>query len=88
MINLFVCATNRATQQPRWRAQLVDRHSKRTVAKAHRSHHALFEASQKISIDVESEAVPMLDAVVLSFAICEEKRRRSETEAVTAADSA
>ena len=47
-----------------------------TVAKAHSAH--LLIGARSMSIDIDSALMPILDALILSFIICEEKRREAQ----------
>ncbi|KAH9915927.1 uncharacterized protein BXZ73DRAFT_54065 [Epithele typhae] len=53
--------------------KLVDDRSGRTVAKAHNAHHVF--GPRAMSIDFDPSLAQILDALVLSFVICEHKRR-------------
>ena len=55
-------------------AQLIDYETKKTVAKIHHTYH-FWPSRQKMSLEVTSDAVPALDAIMLSFVMCEEERR-------------
>ena len=57
--------------------QLVDNETLGTVATSHPRQYGWFGSlPSPMSLDVQPEVVPMLDAVVLSFIICEMERRR------------
>ena len=55
-------------------AQLIDYETKKTVAKVYHTYH-FWPSRQKMSLEVTSNAVPALDAIMLSFVMCEEERR-------------
>ena len=67
-------------------AQLVDSVTQRTMAKAHNVHHII--ASRNMSVDFDSALSPILDVLVISFIICEEKRRDSQRSRNSAAAGA
>ena len=58
--------------------QLVEYATRRSVAKAHNAHH--FIDQRQMSVDFEPALASILDALVLSFIICEEKRRRQRRQ--------
>lgn len=65
--------------------QLVDHHTKQVVARSRYTRSSLW-SSKRISIEVDPQVVPVLDAILLSFIICEKDRR--DQEEATVANSA
>ena len=56
--------------------QLVDHAAKHSVGKAHATHHP--SGTRGLSVEFDAALEPILDELVLSFVICEEKRRDSQ----------
>ena len=65
---------SRAT--PQRLLQLVDHATKHSVGKAHATHHP--SGTRGLSVEFDAALEPILDELVLSFVICEEKRRDSQ----------
>ncbi|KAI0752729.1 hypothetical protein C8Q80DRAFT_471684 [Daedaleopsis nitida] len=59
--------------------QLLDSQSKRPVAESHSASHGIFSRRRPMGITMGPELIPFLDAVILSFIVCEKERRDSES---------
>ncbi|KAI0705365.1 hypothetical protein C8Q76DRAFT_165140 [Earliella scabrosa] len=64
---------------------LVDCQSHVPVAATHRATQGFFTATENMGIQVVREVMPFLDAVVLSFIICEDERRNRSSATAGAA---
>ena len=67
--------------------QLVDRHTKRVVAKARRKRIGVsgLLSKRRMVIDVAPNVVPMIDAIVFSFVVWGRLREEQASSGVTAA---
>lgn len=67
--------------------QLVDRHTKRVVAKARRKRLSVsgLLSKRRTVIDVAPDVVPMIDAIVFSFVVWGRLREEQASSGVTAA---
>ncbi|KAI0670981.1 hypothetical protein C8Q78DRAFT_1033227 [Trametes maxima] len=66
--------------------ELIDCQTKEVVAKAHRVRWGILSEPRKLNIDVTSNVIPILDAIVFTFVVCEmlgtRRRRRREREII------
>ncbi|KAL1950054.1 hypothetical protein VTO73DRAFT_5176 [Trametes versicolor] len=61
--------------------KLVDHHTKQVVARSRYTRSSLW-SSKRISIEIDPQVVLVLDAIILSFIICEKDRRDQEEATV------
>ncbi|KAJ8482663.1 hypothetical protein ONZ51_g5199 [Trametes cubensis] len=69
------------------RMELVDCQTNQVVAKSHGARIGCSSTSRRMGIRVSPKATPFLDAILLSFIICEKKRREDATTAAIAGTS-
>ncbi|KAI0752714.1 hypothetical protein C8Q80DRAFT_1147798 [Daedaleopsis nitida] len=69
--------------------RLLDAQSTLPVAESHRARHGFFTGKRRnLGIEVGPEAVPFLDAVLLSFIVCEKERRERASASASAGAAA
>ncbi|KAI0632037.1 hypothetical protein C8Q77DRAFT_1158716 [Trametes polyzona] len=64
--------------------KMVDCDTGKLVAQGLRKEFKLFSQSQKLSIEVTPDGAPIMDAIVLTFVICELLTRKMETDLAAA----